>query len=278
MYKILGSDQKEYGPVSADALRQWIADRRVNAQTLIKPEGAADWTPLARFPEFSAGLGATGAAAAPVSAAIASDGQKTGLAITSLVLGILSYVGFCFLTGIPAIITGHIARSRATKMPASFGGGGMALAGLIMGYGSLVLVIPLLAIQAGLLLPALAKAKGRAQAINCVSNMKQIGLAARMWSNDHNDVFPADFMSMSNELVSTKILVCPSDPNRTRPQTSDWSTFTSQNISYEFLAPGIKEDGTTAAKVVFRCPFHGHVGLGDGSVLQGRNGKPPPGY
>ena len=56
MYKILGTDQKEYGPVSADVLRQWIADRRANAQTLIKPEGAADWKPLAEFPEFSTRL------------------------------------------------------------------------------------------------------------------------------------------------------------------------------------------------------------------------------
>ena len=275
MYKILGTDQKEYGPVSADVLRQWIADRRANAQTLIKPEGAADWKPLAEFPEFSASLTAARGLVSPPGAAVVVRGQDKGMAVTSLVLGILS-IFFCFLTGIPAIITGHIAHGRAKRMPDTYGGSGMALAGLIIGYCTLAMLPVIL--LAGLLLPALGKAKGKAQEINCVSNMKQIGLAARIWSGDHNDFVPPDFLSMSNEIVSTKILFCNSDRNHTRQTVSDWTTITPANISYVFVAPGIKEDATTASKVVFRCPIHGHVGLGDGSVLRGQKGKPPLGY
>jgi hypothetical protein len=53
MYKIIGADQKQYGPVSADELRQWIAEGRANAQTLIQAEGQPDWRPLSSFPEFA---------------------------------------------------------------------------------------------------------------------------------------------------------------------------------------------------------------------------------
>lgn len=63
-----------------------------------------------------------------------ADGQKKGLAIASLILGILSMVMFGILSAIPGIITGHMARSRASKDPVNYGGAGMALAGLILSY------------------------------------------------------------------------------------------------------------------------------------------------
>jgi uncharacterized membrane protein len=53
MYKIIGADQKEYGPVAADQLRLWIGEGRVSAQTLVQLEGMTDWKPLAAFPEFA---------------------------------------------------------------------------------------------------------------------------------------------------------------------------------------------------------------------------------
>ena len=55
-YKIVGADGKEYGPVTADILKEWIAQGRVNAQTQVLPSGAADWRPLGDIPELAAGL------------------------------------------------------------------------------------------------------------------------------------------------------------------------------------------------------------------------------
>jgi len=52
MYKIIGADQKQYGPISGDQIRQWISEGRVNGQTVACAEGSEDWKPLAQFPEF----------------------------------------------------------------------------------------------------------------------------------------------------------------------------------------------------------------------------------
>jgi uncharacterized membrane protein len=58
MYKIIGADGNEYGPVSADQLQQWIREGRASAQTKAQAEGSAEWKTLAEFPEFAAVFGA----------------------------------------------------------------------------------------------------------------------------------------------------------------------------------------------------------------------------
>ncbi len=59
MYKIIGTDGQCYGPVGADQIKRWIAENRVNGQTLAQPEGATDWKPLHAWPEFGSDLAAT---------------------------------------------------------------------------------------------------------------------------------------------------------------------------------------------------------------------------
>jgi len=54
MYIILGADGKEYGPVPADKVRDWIAGGRANAQTRIKVAGTDQWTTIGELPDFAA--------------------------------------------------------------------------------------------------------------------------------------------------------------------------------------------------------------------------------
>jgi hypothetical protein len=64
MYKIIGADGKEYGPVSLDQLRQWISEGRLNQQSKVLPEGNTEWKTVAEVPEL-AGIVPTPAAVQP---------------------------------------------------------------------------------------------------------------------------------------------------------------------------------------------------------------------
>jgi hypothetical protein len=114
---------------------------------------------------------------------------------------------------------------------------------------ALLVIIAVLAILAAMLLPAMTSAKKKAQRINCVNNLKQCGLAFRIWDGDNGDKYPMDvatdkggtleytdgadtfrhFQVMSNQLSTPKILICPAD---TRVVADNFVRLKNQNVSY----------------------------------------------
>ena len=57
MYRIIGGDGREYGPVTAAQIEQWIAQNRANARTQVRPESSEAWLALGELPEFATALG-----------------------------------------------------------------------------------------------------------------------------------------------------------------------------------------------------------------------------
>ena len=119
----------------------------------------------------------------PSVATIPLQPKNCGLAIWSLVLGILAIVLVCIgpLFAIPAVICGHIAYSRIKRSAGALSGGGLALGGLITGYLSIAL-IPLIGIMAAIAIPNFVKARSTAQMHMCLSNLRQIEGAKEQWA------------------------------------------------------------------------------------------------
>jgi type II secretory pathway pseudopilin PulG len=137
------------------------------------------------------------------------------------------------------------------------------------GFVELLIVIAILAILAAMLLPALAKAKQKAQRISCINNLKMLNIGYRLWAGDHGDLFPAqqtvakggwldaggpgatvpggiigpkigqvaasgvayNYKLLRNELgQSPKIVFCPSDERAPAPNFNNG--FSARNVSY----------------------------------------------
>ena len=109
--------------------------------------------------------------------AVPGQPQRTDpKAVWSLVLGILSLTCFWILTGIPAIVLGHISRSNIRKSLGVLKGEGMALAGLIMGYIS-VAALPVVLIVATIAIPSMLRSRQFANEAAAISNLKAINSA-----------------------------------------------------------------------------------------------------
>jgi hypothetical protein len=153
MYRIIGADGREYGPFSADQVRQWIAENRANTSSLTLAPGASEWKPLGSLPEFSTVFTAsTPAPAAPAVYPYATtSGLKTnGFALAGFILGLGACPLFCCCIGpmcnIIAIVLSIIGLSQINRRPDVYSGKGLAVVGLVLGILGLVFYFVLMAL------------------------------------------------------------------------------------------------------------------------------------
>ena len=116
----------------------------------------------------------------------------------------------------------------------------------------LLVVLAIIGILAALILPAFIKAKAHDSRIRCINNLKQIGLAYRIWEGNHGNFYPQaisetnggtsefttgpnafrHFQVMSNELATPLILICPAESDSDRFVATNFSNFSNWNLSF----------------------------------------------
>jgi type IV pilus assembly protein PilA len=119
--------------------------------------------------------------AAPPAGPYVGPQETDGKAVGSLILGILAMFPFGLLTGIPAIILGHLSRKSIRESLGRLRGDGMALAGLIMGYISIA-AIPVVLIIAAIAIPSLLRARMLANDSAAASTVRTINTAEATYS------------------------------------------------------------------------------------------------
>jgi hypothetical protein len=141
MYKIIGADQKEYGPVSADQLRQWIAEGRVDGRTKVQPDGSTDWKTVAELAEFAGVLPPAPSLSTPPLhiPAIPAQPRHSPMAVWAMAVGIFSVL-CCQFLGPVAIVLGAVALSQLKSHP-ELAGRGFAVTGIALGIVSLLMAV-----------------------------------------------------------------------------------------------------------------------------------------
>ena len=120
-----------------------------------------------------------------------NEKKTVGQATASMVLGILSFLLLGLFTAIPAVICGHIAKSKIKSDPENLKGEGKALAGLIMGY--IVIALIPVAILAAVAIPLMSGNQVRAVATEGQAGCITIATAERMYMAEDGNFIDAEF-------------------------------------------------------------------------------------
>jgi hypothetical protein len=146
--------------------------------------------------------------------------KTCGLAIWSLVLGILSLFCFYIFTAIPGVICGHKALSRIKSSGGALKGEGLAIGGLVTGYLGIALSLFFIPLLAAIAIPNFVRARTTAQQNVCINNLRMIDGAKSQWAMEQHkqstDTPTAqDLTPYLGGGSAHKLPVCPIDPAQT---------------------------------------------------------------
>lgn len=170
------------GPFPEETLRQKLAAGELKPTDLCWTTGWDGWRAISTVMAGAPG-GATPPPPLPVHVpplqpSTQVPAKTSGLAVGSLICGIAGL--FTFITALPAVICGHLAQSEIKKSNGRKTGGGMALAGLIMGY-VMIAAIPMVGLMAAMAIPAFQKVRATSQEKAIVNNLRQLDAAAQQF-------------------------------------------------------------------------------------------------
>jgi hypothetical protein len=139
MYKIIGNDGKAYGPVTAEKIREWISQGRVDDRTSVIRDGATEWTFIGLLPEFTPLFSAPPHLITPQKIGALATRTTNGFATAGFVCGIISCACCCGCPfNILGLIFSIIALVQINAQTQKQEGRGLALAGLICSAASLL--------------------------------------------------------------------------------------------------------------------------------------------
>jgi predicted Zn finger-like uncharacterized protein/prepilin-type processing-associated H-X9-DG protein len=169
--------------------------------------------------------------------------RSNGMAIAAIVVGVIS---FCLpvIGSLLAIIFG-ILGLRNTRDPA-VGGKGLAIAGICLGAASMVMM----PCMASIMLPSLNRARETANRVKCASNMRQIGMALMLYSNENRGAYPDRLDDLlRTQDISPTAFVCPSSEDT--PGTGPADLSNSAHLSYVYVGKGMTNAAPAEAIVLY---------------------------